>query len=179
MRAYNVVGFEQRTIELRAEPDRRRIIGVVIAYGARATVLAPGGRVVQETFEPGAFGAYVREYRTRLNLQHDREITIATTGAPGQLGQLQLIDTPTELRMIATLPAGAAFDAALQLIAGGDTAQTSVEFRALAEHFAGELRTITAATLPAIGLVDAGAYAGAVEVRHALPVAPRRRRLWL
>ena len=81
--------------------------------------------------------------------------------------------------MVVTLPAGAAYDAALELVRDGSTAQTSVEFRSLRETLAGELRRIHEATLPAIGLVDLGAYRGAVEVRRATVAPRRRRRVWL
>ena len=69
--------------------------------------------------------------------------------------------------MAATLPSGDAYDSVLALVADGSTAETSVEFRALDERRNGDLRTVLQATLPAIGIVDAGAYgsAGAVEVR--------------
>ena len=70
--------------------------------------------------------------------------------------------------MVATLPAGDVFDEVLALVADGSTAETSVEFRALEQTIRGDRRTIRAAALPAIGIVDAGAYgsAGAVEVRR-------------
>ena len=61
-----------------------------------------------------------------------------------------------------------AFDAALALVADGSTAETSVEFRAVSDRIENGRRTVLQATLPGIGIVDAGAYggAGAVEVRR-------------
>ena len=151
-----------------------------MVYGARATVIAPDGRIVREEFRAGAFRDYLEAYQTRLNLAHDASVTIATTGGgAGQLGALELFDSAEELRMVATLPPGEPFDQALRLVADGSTAETSVEFRAIDQRFEGDHRIIEAATLPGVALVDAGAYRGAVEVRKAAPVAPRRRRWWL
>ena len=72
--------FELRPVELRAEAGRRQITGTVMRYGEQATVLAPGGRVLQETFDPGAFAGYLAEFRTVVNLMHDRAVTVAATG---------------------------------------------------------------------------------------------------
>jgi phage head maturation protease len=128
------------------------------------------GRAVLERFQPGAFREYLRSGATELNLQHDQTITIARTGDAGRLGSLRLQDGPGELRMTATLPPGRAFDKALELVRDGSTAEVSVEFNSVAEQRAGDQRTVTAAELPAIGIVDAGAYGGGgavVEVRRA------------
>ena len=169
--------FEHRPLELRAEG--RSITGVVMRYGHPATVIAPGGRVVKERFERGAFREYLTEFRTLLNLQHDRSTTVATTGHPGRLGVLAMVDSDTELRMVATLPEGDVFDRVLALVSDGSTAETSVEFRALTERYTGDERIISAATLPGVSMVDAGAYASKIEVRKAVPGAPRRRHFWL
>ena len=67
----------------------------------------------------------------------------------------------------------------------------SIEFDAGADQWAGELRTVTAAALPSIGVVDKPAYMSAegIEVRRLggvidgenvshVPSRPRRRMLW-
>ena len=155
--------------ELRAAPGRR-IIGAAMRYGAEARVLLHGETPIVERFASFAFSAYLRSgAATVLNLQHDKTLAIATTGTPAGRGKLQLRDHPDGLDLVATLPTGDAFDRALALVADGSTAQTSVEFRALREVREGDRRTVLEATLPAIGIVDQGAYgvAGAVEVRRA------------
>ena len=154
--------------ELRAAPGRR-IIGAAMRYGAEAQVMLPDGRAVVERFARFAFHDYLSSgAATRLNLQHDASVVIATTAGGAGRGLLTLRDNPDALTIEARLPSGAAFDEALALVADGSTAQTSIEFRALREHNAGGRRTVTQATLPGIGIVDAGAYggAGAVEVRR-------------
>ena len=169
--------FEKRPIELRAEG--RQIIGDVMVYGRAATVLGPGGTIMQETFQPGAFREYLTGYATRLNLMHDRSIEIAST-AENRRGKLELFDSAEVLRLVATLPAGEPFDMALELVRDGTASQTSIEFRAIDQRIEGEKRTIERATLPGVALVDSGAYAGAVETRRQQTApAPRRRYLWL
>ena len=124
----------------------------------------PGGMQVTERFAAFAFSDYLRSgAATRLNLMHDSELRIATTAD----GSLTLHDSPAELHMVATLPSGDAYDQALELVRDGSTAETSVEFRALRERVSGDRRTVLQATLPAVGIVDRGAYgdAGAVEIR--------------
>ena len=157
----------RRGVELRAEPGRR-LVGTVMRYGAEARVILPDGRAVVEKFAAFAFADYLREGETRVNMMHDPAITIATTAGARGRGNLALLDGPRELRMVATLPSGPAFDAALALVADGSTAETSVEFNAIADRIENGRRTVLQSTLPGIGIVDAGAYggAGAVEVRR-------------
>ena len=157
----------RRGVELRAEPGRR-LVGVVMKYGAEARVMLPDGRAVVEKFAAFAFADYLRSGETRVNMMHDPAITIATTAGARGRGNLALIDKPDALRMVATLPSGPAFDAALALVADGSTAETSVEFRAVSDRIENGRRTVLQSTLPGIGIVDAGAYgnAGAVEVRR-------------
>ena len=158
---------ETRRGELRAAPGRK-LIGVVMKYGAEARVSLPDGRAVVERFAAFAFADYLRSgAETRVNLMHDPSITIATTAGARGRGNLALQDGPDALRMVATLPTGDAFDAALALVADGSTAETSVEFRAVADRIENGRRTVLQSTLPGIGIVDRAAYsAGAVEVRR-------------
>ena len=158
---------ERRRAELRAAPGRR-IIGTAMRYGAEARVLLHGETPIVERFASFAFSAYLRSgAATVLNLQHDKTLTIATTGTAAGRGKLFLRDHPDGLDLEARLPSGDVYDKVLALVEDGSTAESSVEFRALIEHVAGDLRTVRQATLPAVGIVDQGAYgsAGAVEVR--------------
>ena len=156
--------IEKRRAELHSAGGRR-IVGRAMRYGAEAVVRMRDGSEVRERFAAFAFSEYLRRGGpTRLNLMHDRSIELASTGA----GNLVLQDGPGELRMVAVLPGGAVYDKALALVADGSTAETSVEFNAIEQRIEGDKRTVLAATLPGIGLVDSGAYgsAGAVELRR-------------
>ena len=110
-----------------------------------------------------AFDRYLRSGRvTRLNLQHDDALTIGSTG-----DVLTLADSPAELRMVATLPSGDAYDSVLSLVGDGLTRGLSVEFHAIDERRTNGVRVIQRATLPALGIVDDPAYpASGVEVRR-------------
>ena len=147
--------IETRRGELRAQG--RRLSGTVMAYGAEAQV--PG--VGRERFASFAFADYLRYGETALNVMHDEELTIARTG-----DALTLTDSPAELRMVATLPQGDAYDSVLSLVGDGLTEGLSVEFSALDERRTADTRTILRATLPGLGIVDEPAYAASgVEVR--------------
>ena len=105
---------ETRHRELRAHG--RRLTGTVMQYGDEA--LIPGIGV--ERFAAFAFAAYLGAGAgTALNLQHDDTLTIGSTG-----DVLTLTDSPAELRMVATLPAGDAYDSVLALI--GDRLATGL-----------------------------------------------------
>ena len=73
-------------------------------------------------------------------------------------------------------------DDALTLVRSGLLRGYSIEFDAGADQWAGELRTVTAAALPSIGVVDRPAYLSAegIEIRrvHGADPPRRRRRLW-
>ena len=155
---------ETRRGEIRAEG--RRLIGVPMRYGAEARVLLPDGRPVVERFAAFAFAEYLQSgAETRLNLMHDSTLAVASTRPTAALGVVELRDGPAELAMAAELPAGDVFDQVLALVRDGDTAELSVEFRALADRLQGDRRTVERATLPAVGVVDRGAYPQGVEVR--------------
>ena len=169
--------IERRTIELRAE-DGRRLVGAAMKYGAEARVKLPDGRPVVETFRPGAFVAYLAQGGdTTLNLAHDSTVELASTVT----GTLRLEDGPVELRLIATLPEGEAYDMALEMVADGSLSESSIEFRGAVDRIAGGRRTVWAAELPAVSIVAAGAYgaAGRIEVREVADRAPRRWLPWL
>ena len=153
-------------LELRAEAGRR-IVGRAMAYGATAEVRMLNGAQVTESFAHFAFHDYLRSgAATRLNLQHDGTIEVASTGTTSR-GKLELRDHPDGLDLIATLPDGDVYTQVLDLVRAGDLAQTSIEFRALRENITGKRRIISSATLPAISIVERGSYGehGAVEVR--------------
>ncbi|MDD9984847.1 MAG: HK97 family phage prohead protease [Spirochaetaceae bacterium] len=154
---------EHRRAEVRAAG--RRLIGTPMVYGAEAQILMPDGRPVTERFASFAFAEYLGSgAETRLNLMHDGELVVAST-QPGDRGLLELRDSPDNLSMIATLPTGDVYDQVLNLVQDGDAAELSVEFRAQDEQLLGDRRTVRKATLPAIGVVDSGAYPQSVEVR--------------
>ena len=148
---------EHRRGELR-RLSGRRLSGVVMEYGSEAHI--PG--VGRERFSVFAFDGYLRSGRgTRLNLQHDDTLTIGSTG-----DVLTLADSPAELRMVAELPAGDAYDSVLSLVGDGLTRGLSVEFHVIEERRTNGVRVVQAATLPALGIVDDPAYpASGVEVR--------------
>ena len=128
-------------------------------YGDIAEI--PG--IGRERFAVFAFSDYLRGAGdTRLNVMHDRALTVATRRA----GSLTLTDTPAELGMVAELPSGDAYDDVLALVGDGLTRGLSVEFHALRERRHGGLRTVMQAALPALAVVDDPAYPGSgVELR--------------
>ena len=155
---------ELRRAEVRAASGRR-LVGVPMRYGAEARVRHPSGVEVTEKVAPFAFHEHVASGKpTTLNLMHDKTIVIAST-KPGDRGRLELRDTPDRLSMAAYLPTGDVFDDVLKLVEDGSTAELSVEMRVQDEALVGDRRTVRRADLPAIGVVDAGAYRGQVEVR--------------
>lgn len=148
--------IERRCGELRAHG--RRLTGTVMAYGDVAEI--PG--IGRERFAAFAFAGYLRSGATALNVMHDEALTIASTG-----DVLTFTDSPADLRMVATLPQGDAFDQVLGLVGDGSTTGLSVEFHALDERRTADTRTILRATLPGLGIVDTPAYAASgVEVRR-------------
>ena len=141
------MGGVERAAPLEVRASGRTLVGEAIRYGEQATDRA-------ERFEPGAFqpiGPVV------LNLQHDPQIVIASTG-----DRLTLTDTPRVLRVRAELRDGAA----LSLLRRGRLSGLSVEFRSIEEHTEKGVRVIDKATLEGVGLVDVGSYAGDVELRR-------------
>ena len=148
---------ERRFVELRAEPEGRRLSGVAVRYGDTARL--PWG---EERFEPGAFGD-VAGADVILNVQHERTRPIARTGGAG----LALVDTSERLAIRADIPPTKDGDDALALVRAGVLRGLSVEFRAVAERIEGGVRVIERAVLSAVGIVDTPAYpASEVEARR-------------
>ena len=137
----------ERTAPLEIRATGKTLTGEAVRYGQRATDRP-------ERFEAGAFAPLGP---LALNLQHDRGIVLATTG-----DRLAVTDTEQALEVRAELQPGAA----LTLLRRGVLRGLSVEFRALAERTEGGVRVIERATLEALGLVDAPAYSGRLEVRR-------------
>ena len=129
-------------------------------YGDEAEI--PG--IGRERFSVFAFDGWLRSGAgTRLDVMHDRSLTVADT----RRGGLTLTDSPAELRMLAELPSGDAYDSVLSLVGDRLTRGLSVEFHAIEERRTNGVRVIQRATLPALGIVDDPAYpASGVEVRR-------------
>ena len=127
-------------------------------YGDVAEI--PG--IGRERFSMFAFADHLERADTEINVMHDRTLTIGSRRG----GELALTDSPEALRMVATLPAGDAYDSVLALVGDGLAEGLSVEFVAQQERRTGDTRTIMRATLPALGVVDVPAYGqSGVEVR--------------
>ena len=133
------------------------LTGEAVRYGALNPRAAPGARAMSERFEPGSL---VPVEPVVLNLQHDPERRIATTAD----GSLRLHDSPDALRIEADLREGSA---ELALVRRGALRGLSVEFFAIAERREADVRVLTRAGLPAIGLVDTGSHETTISLRHA------------
>lgn len=159
-------------VELRA--DGRGLAGVAMPYGTVADL--PFGR---ETFEPGAFRAALASADVILRVQHDRGRPLARTGAG-----LVLTDDDQALRMDAELLGTREAEDALLNVRAGILRGLSVEFHAISERMAGDVRTIERAEIVGIGLVDRPAYIDAVVSARAAEARSRARgaalpRIWL
>lgn len=141
-------------LELRAEG---RTLRAEMPYGTRA----------RDRAEQFAAGSLALADPTRLNLQHDRGIELASTAD----ATLRLADGDEALQIEADLQG-----AALELVQRRRLTGVSLEFRARAERRDAGLRIITAADVDWIGLVDVGSYPTPMELRQA---DQRRRRIWL
>ena len=162
--------IEYRYAAMEATPGGRRVAGVAIRYGERATI---EGKFVEE-FRPGAFAPIGDVI---LNWQHDRNKPLARTG---EHGGLQLADSATELRVAATLPETTLADDAVELIRRGVFRGLSIEFRSIRESTVGGVRIIEKALLSGIGIVDRPAYSNAeVQARMAMGAPKRRVRMML
>ena len=162
----------------------RTLRGRAIRYGDEARIVTATGRPARERFAPGAFGD-VSSLDTTLDLMHDRRRLLARVGAG-----LTLYDDGRELRLEAVLPETRDADDALTLVRSGLLRGYSIEFDAATDEWLGDLRTVTAASLPAVAVVDKPAYMSAegIEVRRVVsgahenvshvPSRRRRRMLW-
>lgn len=147
--------IERRAVQL--AQDGGRIHGTLIAYGEETR--REFGR---EVFTAGAFGD-VSSLRVRVNMQHDRGRPIAVSG-PG--GGLTLSDSPSSLDAVIEPVDTRDGREAVTLVRAGIMSGLSLEFRADAEKYEGDLRIIDRATLGGLGLVDVPQYAGSgVSVR--------------
>ena len=151
---------ERHFLELR-QTQGRMLEGAALVYSDEAVF--PFGR---ERIAPGAFQP-LRD--VILNRQHDRKTPLARSGAG-----LELIDSPEELRVRATLPDTASATETLSLVRAKILRGLSIEFHALQERQDADLRIIEKARLVGIAVVDDPQYEQSiVSARH---LEERRRR---
>ena len=135
---------ERRFLELR-QTQGRMLEGAALVYGDEA--IFPWGR---ERIEAGAFSPLGDVI---LNRQHDRKTPLARSGAG-----LELIDSPEELRVRATLPDTASATETISLVRAKILRGLSIEFHAREERLDGDLRIISRAELMAVAVVDDPQY---------------------
>ena len=116
-----------------------------LRYGQRARDRA-------EMFAPGS----VRTTPTRMNLQHDPMIEVASV----ERRTLRVADTGDGLRFEADLSG-----AALDLVRRGRLTGVSPEFYARRERRDAGLRVLEAVDMPEVALVDVGSYSTPLELR--------------
>ena len=148
-----------RSLYCRAEisPDNElQLSGRAIRYGDVATL--PFGR---EVIDQGAFGD-LSDTDIILNRQHDRGKPLARTGGGG----LEVIDSPTELTLQATLPDTATGREAITLVRNDVLRGFSIEFRAIREYVKNQIVHVAEAALVGIALVDRPAYPDSQVYRH-------------
>ena len=145
----------------------RTLRGRAIRYGDEAQIQTGFG-VKRERFARGAFGD-VAKLDTTLDLQHSQTRRIARTGGGG----LVLTQEGADIMLAATLPECRDADDTLALVRAGVLRGFSIEFNAATDEWLGDLRTVTAAALPSIGVVDRPAYLSAegIEIRRVHGVA--------
>ena len=146
------------------EVQGRSIRGRVLRYLDEATIQTGFG-VKRERFAAGAFGD-VGKLDTTLDLQHAPERRIARTGGGG----LVLTQDGDDILLEATLPETRDANDTLALVRAGVLRGFSIEFNAEQDEWQGDLRTVTRAGLPSIGVVDRPAFASAqgIELRRSL-----------
>ena len=164
--------IRRRLTEIRIEG--RRLSGVALRYGDTATL--PWG--VDERIEAGAFGD-LADADVTLNVMHDRARPIARTGGGG----LSIVDTASELRIVADLPETSEASDVLTMVRSRVYRGLSVEFLAKRESQLESVRVIQSARLLAVGIVDRPAYPQSTidTMRSRAAKGPRtaRRRIWL
>ena len=161
--------IEHRFVELRAEPESRKIAGVAITYNDLAKL--PWGL---ERVSASAFGD-VKSLDVIMNLQHNRAMPLARTNGGG----LQLLDDDDALRVEATLPATRMADDAITMVQTGVLRGLSIEFKATNEHRQGNVRVIDRALLLGVSLVDQPAYPRSMVEARMKQMASYTRRIWL
>ena len=146
------------------EVDGRTLRGRAIRYGDEA-IIATGFGQKRERFARGAFGD-VGKLDTTLDLMHAPERRIARTGGGG----LVLTQDGDDILLAATLQETRDGDDTIALVRSGVLRGFSIEFNAEHDEWSGDLRTVTRAGLPSIGVVDRPAYVSAqgIELRRAL-----------
>ena len=145
---------------LEADGGALRLRGTAIVYGS---IAGPPKLAYREQIRAGAFGD-VSGIDAILNVQHRRDRAIART----QGGGLELIDSPTELRFVATLPETREAVDTVNLVRSGVLRGSSIEFGVPqgGEKVVGGIVTIVRAMLTGIGVVDSPAYADSgIEAR--------------
>ena len=150
---------DNRVLYCRAEvspDDDMQLSGKAIVYNDVATL--PFGK---EVIDRGAFGD-VSNSDIILNRQHDRSKPLARTGGGG----LEVIDSPTELRLTADLPDTPTGREAMTLVRSGVLRGFSIEFRALSEYTRDRVLHVEKGTLVGIALVDRPAYPQSQVFRH-------------
>ena len=148
-----------RSLYCRAEisPDNElQLSGRAIRYGDVAVL--PFGK---EVIDQGAFGD-LASADVILNQQHDRGKPLARTGGGG----LEIVDSPTELNLQATLPDTQAAREALTLVRSGVLRGFSIEFRAIREYVKNQIVHVAEAVLVGVALVDRPAYPDSQVYRH-------------
>lgn len=150
---------DNRVLFCRAEisPDNdMQLSGRVIRYGDVAKL--PFGK---ERIDAGAFGD-VSKADVILNRQHDRGKPLSRTGGGG----LELIDSPTELKLQADLPDTPTGREAMTLVRSGVLRGFSIEFISLSEYIRDRVLYIEKAELVGVALVDRPAYPKSQVFRH-------------
>ena len=146
------------------EVDGRTLRGRAIRYGDEAIIQTGFGQK-RERFARGSFGD-VAKLDTTLDLMHAPERRIARTGGGG----LVLTQDGDDVLLAATLPETRDADDTIALVRAGVLRGFSIEFNAEHDEWQGDLRTVTRAGLPSIGVVDRPAFASAqgIELRRSL-----------
>ena len=130
--------------------EGRTLRGVGLRYGDVATKTQSG---IPETYTSGAFGD-VASLDTILNFQHDRQRPLARTGGGG----LTLYDSPSELKIEATLPNTQDANDALELVNSKVIRGFSLEVLPQRGYDNGGVREYSKGLLTGIGLVDTPAF---------------------
>ena len=138
--------------------DGRTLRGTAMRYGDQARIQV-GTTECREQFAPGSFGN-AAELDATLDVMHRADRRLVRTGGAG----LTFTDDGTELRLEAVLPQTRDGDDAIAMVRSGLLRGLSVEFYAYEDQWAGSLRTVTRAALPAVGLVDKPAYLGSLGI---------------
>ena len=146
------------------EVQGRSLRGRVLRYGDEAIIQTGFGRKT-ECFARAAFGD-VTKLDTTLDLQHSPERRIARTCGGGMV----LTQEGDDILLEATLPETRDADDTIALVRAGVLRGFSIEFSAETDEWLGDLRTVTRAGLPSIGVVDRPAFASAqgIELRRSL-----------